>query len=64
MAIRIHPTAIVEDGVSIGEGTSVWDNAHLRGPSRIGANCIIGGKSYIAYGVDIGDVSISFEKLS
>ena len=56
MTVRIHPTAIVEDGVSIGEGTSVWDNVHLRGPSRIGTNCIIGGKTYIAYGVDIGDL--------
>jgi len=51
----VHPTAIVEDGVSIGEGTSIWDNAHLRGPSRIGRDGIIGEKTYIAYGVMIGD---------
>ena len=55
MNVRIHPTAIVEDGVQIGAGSSVWDNAHLRGPCRIGKDCIVGGKSYIAYGVDIGD---------
>ena len=55
MSTRIHPTAIVEPGVEIGEGTSVWDNAHLRGPSRIGRDCIIGEKTYIAYGVEIGD---------
>lgn len=55
MSPRIHPTAIVEEGVSIGDGTSVWDNVHLRGPSRIGADCIIGEKSYVAYGVEIGD---------
>ena len=53
--MRIHETALVEDGVVIGAGTSVWDNAHVRGPARIGADCIIGGKTYIAYGVDIGD---------
>jgi len=53
--LKIHPTAIVEDGVSIGAGTSVWDHVHLRGPSVIGEDCIIGGKSYIAYGVCIGD---------
>ena len=29
---RIHPTALVEDGVDIGDGTSVWDNVHIRGP--------------------------------
>jgi UDP-2-acetamido-3-amino-2,3-dideoxy-glucuronate N-acetyltransferase len=55
-SVRVHPTAIVEDDVEIGEGTSVWDNAHLRGPSKIGSNCIIGGKSYIAYDVVIGDL--------
>ena len=36
MAIRIHPTALVEDGVEIGDGTSVWDNVHIRAPSHIG----------------------------
>jgi acetyltransferase-like isoleucine patch superfamily enzyme len=55
MSVRIHPTAIVEDGVEIGDGTSVWDNVHLRGPSRIGSDCIIGEKTYVAYGVEIGD---------
>lgn len=53
--VRVHPTAMVEDGVSIGAGTAVWDHVHLRGPSVIGRDCIIGGKSYVAYGVHIGD---------
>ncbi len=55
MAPRIHPTALVEDGVRLGEGTSVWDHAHLRGPSSIGRECIVGGKTYVAYDVVIGD---------
>ena len=55
MAIRIHPTALIEDGVEIGEDTAVWDAVHIRAPSSIGRNCIIGEKSYIAYGVEIGD---------
>lgn len=54
-AARIHPTAIVEDGAQIGDGTSIWDNVHVRAPSRIGRDCIVGGKSIIAYGVEIGD---------
>lgn len=53
--MKIHPTAIVEEGVALGEGTSVWDNVHLRGPSAIGRDCIIGEKTYVAYGVSIGD---------
>lgn len=56
MAARIHPTALVEDGVVIGDGTSVWDNVHVRGPeTTIGRQCIVGEKTYIAYGVSIGD---------
>ena len=52
---RIHPTAEIEPDVDIGAGTSIWAHVHVRGPSRIGADCIVGEKTYIAYGVDIGD---------
>jgi acetyltransferase-like isoleucine patch superfamily enzyme len=53
--VTIHPTAIVEAGVTIGPGTTIWDNVHVRGPAAIGAECIIGEKTYVAYGVTIGD---------
>lgn len=53
-ACRIHPTAIVEDGVKIGAGSSVWDNVHIRYGTQIGEQCIIGEKSYVAYEVKIG----------
>ena len=56
MTARIHPTAIVEAGVEIGEGTSIWDSVHIRAPARIGRNCIVGEKTYIAYDVTIGDL--------
>ena len=55
MAARIHPTAIIEENVSIGDETSVWDNVHIRQSTSIGKQCIIGGKSTIAYGVRIGN---------
>lgn len=56
MGVRIHPTALVEAGVDIGGGTSVWDSVHIRGPgTRIGSECIVGEKTYIAYDVTIGD---------
>jgi UDP-2-acetamido-3-amino-2,3-dideoxy-glucuronate N-acetyltransferase len=51
---RIHPTAIIEDDVSIGEGSSIWDNVHIRHGATIGDECIVGEKSYIAYDVQIG----------
>jgi UDP-2-acetamido-3-amino-2,3-dideoxy-glucuronate N-acetyltransferase len=52
---RIHPTAIIEDGVEIGPGSFVWDGVHVRRGARIGADCIVGEKSYVAYDVRIGD---------
>lgn len=55
MTVRIHPTAIVEKNVSLGDGTSVWDNAHIRYDTILGEQCIVGGKSLIAYDVRIGN---------
>jgi UDP-2-acetamido-3-amino-2,3-dideoxy-glucuronate N-acetyltransferase len=52
---RVHPTAIVEDGVQLGPGTTVWDAVHVRRGARIGAQCIVGEKTYVAYDVVIGD---------
>lgn len=51
----IHPTAIIEEEVSIGQGTNVWDNVHIRRGTRIGESCIVGEKTYIAYNVKIGN---------
>jgi len=53
--VRLHPTAIIEEGVQIGPGTSVWDNVHIRHGAQIGEECIIGEKSYVAYDVKIGN---------
>jgi hypothetical protein len=55
MTVRIHPTALIESDVTIGSGTSVWNNVHIRHSTQIGEDCIIGEKTYIAYGVRIGD---------
>ncbi len=52
---RIHRTAIIEDGVTLGAGTSVWDNVHIRHGATLGDECIVGEKSYIAYDVKIGN---------
>jgi acetyltransferase-like isoleucine patch superfamily enzyme len=55
VSVQVHPTALVEDGVEIGSGTSIWSHVHVRAPARIGRDCIVGEKSYVAYGVEIGD---------
>lgn len=52
--VHIEPTAIIERDVSIGKGSSIWDNVHIRHSAEIGEECIVGEKTYIAYGVRIG----------
>ena len=51
---RIHPTALIERDVIIGEGSAIWDSVHIRFGAQLGDECIVGEKSYIAYEVQIG----------
>jgi UDP-2-acetamido-3-amino-2,3-dideoxy-glucuronate N-acetyltransferase len=51
----IHPTAIVEDDVHIGEGTRIWHFVHVRRRAKIGRNCNIGKGVFIDEGVEIGN---------
>jgi len=55
MSVRIHPTAIIEEGVQIGQGAAVWDHVHIRRHATVGCECIIGEKTHIAYEVRIGN---------
>jgi len=54
LSVCIHPTAIVEPGVTLGARTSVWDSVHIRRGAALGEECIVGEKTYIAYDVKIG----------
>ena len=51
----IHPTAIVDEPVEIGEGTKIWHFTHVMADARIGRNCIIGQNVFIGAGVILGD---------
>lgn len=53
--LRIHETAIVEDGASIGSGTAIWHHAHVRSGSMIGADCVLGKNVFVDTGAVIGD---------
>jgi acetyltransferase-like isoleucine patch superfamily enzyme len=53
---RIHATAEVEPGATVGAGTAIWAGAHVRPGARIGRRCIVGERCYIAYEVAIGDL--------
>jgi acetyltransferase-like isoleucine patch superfamily enzyme len=56
MSRKIHPTATVEAGATVGNGTAVWDNAHIRSGAIVGHDCIIGEKTYLAPGAVVGDL--------
>jgi len=52
---RIHPSADLEDGVTVGARSSVWHRAQLRTGARIGADCVIGRDAFIDEDVSLGD---------
>ena len=53
--VTIHPTAIVDDGAHIGEGTRIWHWVHVCGGARIGKGCSLGQNVFVAHRVVIGD---------
>ncbi|MFN8319979.1 MAG: acyltransferase [Saprospiraceae bacterium] len=53
--IYVHPTAIVEQGCEMGEGTKIWHFSHLMPGARLGMNCNIGQNVFIADGVVLGN---------
>lgn len=55
MAITIHPTAIVDEGAQIGDGSRVWHWVHICGGARIGRDCSFGQNVYVGNRVVIGD---------
>lgn len=50
----IHPSATIEDQVSIGEGTRIWHLAQVRPGAVIGSECVIGRGVFIDEHVKIG----------
>jgi UDP-3-O-[3-hydroxymyristoyl] glucosamine N-acyltransferase len=54
-AARILPSADIDDGAQIGDGTTVWHLAQVRGGAVVGRNCIIGRGAYIGDGATLGD---------
>jgi len=54
MTVTIHPSAIVDEGASIGAGTRIWHWAHVSAGARIGAACSLGQGVYVGNDVHIG----------
>jgi len=55
MSVTIHPTAIVDPGARIGEGTHIWHWTHVCAGAVIGSKCSLGQNVYVANRVQIGD---------
>jgi UDP-2-acetamido-3-amino-2,3-dideoxy-glucuronate N-acetyltransferase len=54
MAVVIHPSAIVDEGAQIGDGTRVWHFVHVSPGARIGEGCSLGQGVYVGNDVTIG----------
>lgn len=55
MSYFSHPTAVVDDGCEIGDGTKIWHFCHVQTGARIGQNCVLGQNVYVGDGVVIGN---------
>jgi UDP-2-acetamido-3-amino-2,3-dideoxy-glucuronate N-acetyltransferase len=55
MAYTAHPSAIVDEGAQIGEGTRIWHFVHVSPGARIGERCSLGQNVYVGNDVRIGN---------
>ena len=55
MGVQIHPTAIVDEGAAIGDGTRIWHWVHVCAKAVIGERCSLGQNVYVGNRVRIGN---------
>lgn len=55
MPVSIHPSAIVDEGATIGEGSRIWHFVHVCGGARIGRDVSLGQNVFVGNRVVIGD---------
>ncbi len=53
--VKIHETAVVDEGVEIGEGTKIWHFSHVMPGAKIGRNCVLGQNVNVASRTKLGD---------
>ena len=54
-AYTVHPSAIVDEGAQIGEGSRVWHFVHVCSGARIGKGVSLGQNVFVGNKVSIGD---------
>jgi UDP-2-acetamido-3-amino-2,3-dideoxy-glucuronate N-acetyltransferase len=55
MTHTVQPTAIVDEGAQIGEGTRIWHWVHVCGGAKIGECCSLGQNVFVGNKVIIGN---------
>jgi UDP-2-acetamido-3-amino-2,3-dideoxy-glucuronate N-acetyltransferase len=55
MPFFVHPTAVVDENVRIGDGARIWHFSHLMPGCSIGDNSIIGQNVFIGSNVVVGN---------
>lgn len=55
MNYKAHPSAFIDEGCEIGEGTSIWHFSHIMPNCKIGRNCNIGQNVVISPEVILGN---------
>jgi UDP-2-acetamido-3-amino-2,3-dideoxy-glucuronate N-acetyltransferase len=55
MSYSVHPSAIVDEGAQIGEGSRVWHFVHVCGGAKIGKGVSLGQNVFVGNKVTIGD---------
>lgn len=50
-----HPTAVIDEGCEIGEGSKIWHFSHIMPDCKIGERCNIGQNVVVSPGVVLGD---------
>ncbi len=50
-----HPSAIIDEGCSIGAGSKIWHFCHVMPNSEMGEKCILGQNVLVAPGVKLGN---------
>lgn len=55
MQYYVHPSAIVDEGAAIGEGTKIWHFCHIMPKAVIGSGCSLGQNVFVADDVTLGD---------
>ena len=51
----VHPTAVVDEGAQIGEGTRIWHFCHIMPTARIGQHCNLGQNVFVDNNTIIGN---------